>query len=244
MGMVITVSRQLGSRGSYIATAAATALGYRYLDRQILMQAAEKAGYPDEAMVNALAQHERVPGLLDRILESFGRMAPVPMIPSATLREGQAYAEILDSMLTAEVMASRARERAAEGYVDLVSDTILNLAEEGNVVIAGRGGQAILHDHRNAFHVRVVASKATRVRTVMARQDLPESEAAASVEESDRDRARYLKRYHDVDIDDPLLYHLVLNTDDVPVPLGEHLIVEAVRWFSTEMARTTQAAVA
>ena len=232
MGTVITVSRQLGSSGSYIAAAAAEALEYRYLDREILQRAAQGAGYPDEEMVEALARHERIPGYLERVLEALGRMSAVPIVPSATLREGQAYVEVMDALLTAEVVESQKRERVAEGYLELVRDAILNLAEQGNVVIVGRGGQVILRDRRDVLHVRVVASDPTRVRNLMARQEISREEALAQMRESDRDRARYLKRYHGVDWADPLLYHLVINTDHLTVPLGEHLIVEAARWLA------------
>lgn len=235
MGIVITVSRQLGSGGSYIATAAAEALGYRYLDREILQRAARAAGYPDEEMVEALARHERIPGYLERMLDALGRMSAVPIVPSATLREGQAYVEIMDSMLTAEVIESQKRQRVAEGYLELVRDTILNLAETGDVVIVGRGGQVILRDRPDVLHVRVIASAETRVRNLMARQNLTREEAESQIRESDRDRARYLKRYHGVNWEDPLLYHIVINTDHVPVPLGEHLIVEATRWFASDV---------
>ena len=63
MGIVITLSRQLGSGGSYMGADAATLLGFRYLDREILQHAAMEAGFPDEAMVEALAYQEQVPGL-------------------------------------------------------------------------------------------------------------------------------------------------------------------------------------
>jgi cytidylate kinase len=236
MGMVITVSRQLGSGGSYIATAAAEALGYRYLDREILQRAAEAAGFPDEQMVEALARREKIPGYLDRMLDALGRMSAVPSVPSATLREGQAYVEIMDAMLTTEVVESQKRQHVAEGYQELVRNAILNFAETGKAVIVGRGGQVILRERRDALHVRVVASVSTRVRNLMARHEISEDEAAAQIRESDRDRARYLKRYHGVDWNDPQLYHLVLNTDYVAVPLGEHLIVEAARWLSSSVA--------
>lgn len=236
MGMVITVSRQLGSGGSYIATAAAEALGYRYLDREILQRAAQTAGYPDQEMVDALARHERIPGYLERMLDALGRMSAVPIVPSATLREGQAYVEIMDSMLTAEVVESQKRQRAAEGYLELVRHTILGLAEAGDVVIVGRGGQVILRDRRNALHVKVVAPVPTRTRNLMTRLEISEDEARSLIQESDRNRARYLKRYHGVNWEDPLLYHLVINTENVPVPLGEHLIVEASRWIASSIA--------
>jgi len=231
MGIVITVSRQLGSNGSYMATEAAEELGFHYLDREILQRAAEEAGHPDEGMVEALSRQERVPGFLERLLDSLGRYSAVPMTPSASLREGRAYVEILDPMMAAEMANSQRREMAAADYGELVRDVILNLAETGNVVIAGRGGQAILRNRHNALHVRVFASPETRIRNLMARQGILRDEAESSVVESDRDRARYLQHYHGVNLDNPLLYHLMINADGVPVPLGAQLIVTAARWL-------------
>ena len=231
MGIVITVSRQLGSSGSYMATGAAEELGFGYLDREILQRAAAEAGHPDEGMVEALSRQERVPGFLERLLDSFGRFSAVPMTPSASLREGRAYVEVLDPLMAAEMANSQRREMAAANYGVLVRDVILSLAETGNVVIAGRGGQAILRNRRNALHVRVFASPETRIRNLMARQGIQRDEAEARIQDSDRDRARYLQHYHGVNLEDPLLYHLMINADGVPVPLGTQLIVAAARFL-------------
>ena len=45
---VITVSRQRGSKGSYIALEVANQLALRYLDREILDSVAREAGVPAE----------------------------------------------------------------------------------------------------------------------------------------------------------------------------------------------------
>ena len=44
----ITISRQTGSGGTYIGFLAAKKLGFRYLDREILQQAAKELGVPYE----------------------------------------------------------------------------------------------------------------------------------------------------------------------------------------------------
>jgi cytidylate kinase len=233
MGVVITVSRQLGSEGSYIATAAAQELHFRYLDREILQRAAEMSGYPDDQMVQALARQEEVPRFLERVLSSLSTMPPVPAVPSATLREGMAYADVVNEMVTQEVIAKQRRERAAEGYTELVRGVIQACADEGNVVIAGRGGQVVLRDWRNVLHVRVIASVETRIRNVMAREDISREEAKALIEESDRRRTRYLQRFYDAKLDDPRLYHLILNTDNVPVVMGAQILIAGTRWLAT-----------
>jgi cytidylate kinase len=41
-------------------------------------------------------------------------------------------------------------------------------------------------------------------------------------------RRRYVKKYYGADIDDPLLYHLVINTDQVSHVEAARLIADAV----------------
>ena len=231
MGIVVTVSRQLGSSGSYMATESATALGYRYLDREILQRAADASGYPDESMVEALGRQERVPGLLERLLTALGRMSAVPMTPSASLREGRAYAEALGYVKASELGASQRRETAAAAYGELVRRVVAGLAEEGDVVISGRGAQAILRNRRNALNVRVYASPETRIRNLVSRLSVSREEAEGQILRSDRERARYLQHYHGVDVDNPRLYDLMINSDGVPVSMGAQMVVAAARWL-------------
>ena len=48
------------------------------------------------------------------------------------------------------------------------------------------------------------------------------------IQNEDRVRARYLKKYFDTDLNDPLLYHLTINTDLVSHDEAAGLIAEAV----------------
>ena len=48
------------------------------------------------------------------------------------------------------------------------------------------------------------------------------------IRREDRGRKRYLRKYFRKDIDDPLLYHLVINTDFVSYQEAARLIGDAV----------------
>jgi len=48
------------------------------------------------------------------------------------------------------------------------------------------------------------------------------------VQKEDRGRQRYLRKYFRADIDDPLIYHLVINTDRFSEDQAARLIAEAV----------------
>ncbi|MDX9953681.1 MAG: cytidylate kinase-like family protein, partial [Anaerolineae bacterium] len=198
MKTVITISRQLGSQGSYIAAAIAQKLNLRYLDREILHRVAEMAGYPDAEMVAQLEARERVPGLLGRILATLETIPPVPAVPSATMREGYVYDEFVAMLMQREnidreqallqLATQRQRAELAGGYADLVRQVILEYAQAGDVIIVGRGGQAILRDMSGVLHVKVVGSEEMRTRRLMQRMGVDEKEALRQIHHSDRER--------------------------------------------------------
>jgi cytidylate kinase len=106
---------------------------------------------------------------------------------------------------------------------------IRNLAQEGKVVLVGRGGQVLLQDMPQALHVQIVAPFPSRVATLVEREGIEEGEAAAKLRASDKARKDYLWRYHRVDWLDPTLYDLVINTAKVPCSLVVDLIVNTYR---------------
>jgi hypothetical protein len=100
-----------------------------------------------------------------------------------------------------------------ETLVMQTSETILRLAELGNVIIVGRGANIITAGLPRVLHVRLVGSVAQRVTHMKTFDKLNEKDALARIAREDTGRSRYLKRYFGKDIDDPLLYHLIINTD-------------------------------
>jgi cytidylate kinase len=108
------------------------------------------------------------------------------------------------------------------------TDTILRLAELGNVILIGRGATVITSKFDYAFHVRLVGSLERRVKHIQEVAHLSKEDALARIRREDRGRERYLKKYFDTDLNDPLLYHLVINTDLVPYEEAARIIADAV----------------
>jgi cytidylate kinase len=102
------------------------------------------------------------------------------------------------------------------------------LAEIGNVVIIGRAANVVTQDAAHAFHVRLVGSLEARVRRVQQRDSLARADAVEQVRRIDAARRRYVKKYYAADIDDPLLYDVVLNTDRASESDLAALIADAV----------------
>ncbi|MEA3188883.1 MAG: hypothetical protein QOD99_2713 [Chthoniobacter sp.] len=92
------------------------------------------------------------------------------------------------------------------------TDTILRLAQLGNVILIGRGANVITAQFKNAFHVRLVAPLDARIRHIAEHYHLTGNGAATFVREKDRARHRYVKLNFHAAIDDPLQYHITINT--------------------------------
>src|SRR6267154_183919 len=88
-----------------------------------------------------------------------------------------------------------------------MADTILHLAELGNVILIGRGANVITRKLEHVFHVRLVGSLEQRVKRMQEAQHLNAKSAMEMVQREDLGRRRYLKKYFNKEIDDPLLYH-------------------------------------
>jgi cytidylate kinase len=101
-------------------------------------------------------------------------------------------------------------------FLRQTEETILRLASEGNVILIGRGANLVTHGLQHMFHVRLVGSLEKRANHYCQTRGVTKEEALSLIRDEDRGRRRYFKRYFQQDIDDPLLYNLVLNTDLLP----------------------------
>lgn len=221
---VITVSRQLGSHGGEIAAGVAQALGLRLIDVETINRAAQQAGVPEIAL--AEMEQEGARGLANQVLKAMRAM------PGLNGLSAPAAAAVEPSGLTipfAGLFSPTVRPLSAslDSFVRMVDLVIRGLAREGNVLIAGRGGQVLLRKLPGVLHVQTVAPRAYRVEVVAAQYQLDKRAAQRKLRASDRARADYLRRYHGVGWLDPTLYHLVINTGRVSVATAIQLIIAA-----------------
>lgn len=113
--------------------------------------------------------------------------------------------------------------------VHQTAETILQLADMGHVILVGRGAHVIAARLENVFHVRLVAGLETRVARIMELQHLDAREAREVIAREEEGRRRYLQKNFDADVEDPLQYHLTINTDRFSYDEAARLIANAVR---------------
>jgi len=97
--------------------------------------------------------------------------------------------------------------------VEKTAETILRLADLGNVIILGRGANIITAKLRHVLHIRMIGSLERRIENMQRFEGLRIREATERVRQEDIGRERYVWKHFSKDIKDPLLYDLVINTD-------------------------------
>jgi cytidylate kinase len=136
-----------------------------------------------------------------------------------------ALAEI-DELGLLGVKPSRA---ALHRYRLTIEHVMRERADEGNIILVGRGSQLALAGRPGAVHLRIIAPLAKRVRCVAERCRVSDEAAAARIAASDRARASYLRRCYGARWDDPNLYDLVLNMAHLTAPVATALVCLAAQ---------------
>jgi cytidylate kinase len=112
--------------------------------------------------------------------------------------------------------------------VHQTAETMLKLAALGNVILIGRGSNVVTARLRDVLHVRLVAPLEKRIEHAHKYYNMTRADAHKFCLTEDRGRARYLQKYFGADINDPLLYHMVINTGEMNYNAAARLIGTAV----------------
>ena len=200
---VITISRQFGAGGITLGKMVADALGYTFADSDILQRVAKEAN----VSTNWVESFEKEAGSkLSRFISSMVSKRWVDRV----LGDERGY---LDEQI----------------YLDYLVLIIAQFADEGNVVILGRGSQYILNDHPDAFHILLVDELENRIKFMMNRYEMPRKKAEHMVENEDRRRFNLYKRLGKSDFESPLLYHLVLNMGKTDMETARDMVCNMVK---------------
>jgi len=192
-GVVIAISRQLGSGGAYVGREVAARLGYRYFDREIVRQAAAELRTDEELLAE---REERVSNFWENLLR--GMTLGVPEAGYVPPPIQMLYDE---ELFAAEALVMR------------------KAAEKGNCVIVGRGGFHVLREKSNLVNVFLHADRKFRVRRVLEIYGIDtEEQAAARVETSDKERRKFLEVLSGCEWTDSRNYHLTVDTGMVGFP--------------------------
>ena len=112
--------------------------------------------------------------------------------------------------------------------VTKISDTILHLSHLGNVVLVGRGSNIITSYNKNGIHLRLVDSLENRIGKVQKFFKLSRVEALRVIQNEDKERTYYIKKYFGKDINSSNLYTLIINFELIKVDDVIELICDEI----------------
>ena len=215
---IITMSRQIGSGADEVASWLCADLDLVAFDKRLMLRVALEIGLNESEIVDYSEEQYERRGFFDRL---FSRARPVAEVSS--WRGGRAAGYERQVMTLDEDQA-----------IGLIRATMSAAYERGKVLIIGRGGQAILEGKPGVFHVRVVAPFEDRIRRLRSQREMTSAQARRFIRERDRATAEYLRTFHHIDVDDPTLYHMVLNTGQLGVELAATVIESAIENVGVE----------
>jgi cytidylate kinase len=120
------------------------------------------------------------------------------------------------------------RSRQYEMY-KRIFEIVRILATLGKAIIIGRGGVCVTRNMPQGIHIRLIASKGTRIEAIMADHRCERKEAEKHLRNQDKERARLIKDYFSAHIDDPLLYDAVFNINKLPTRDLAAVIVQMIK---------------
>ncbi len=185
--IIITVARQLGSGGSLIGRQVADGLGIKYIDREILHQAAELL---HESENNLSEREGRLSSFWERAARAFCYGAPEAGYVPPPLRP------ITDQDLFVTESA-----------------IIRKLTENCSAVLVGRAGFYVLRDRSNLVNVFLHASREFRMRRVMELYSIADAEQALQmIDQADQQRGKFVEVMTGMDWTDARNYQLCIDT--------------------------------
>lgn len=203
---VITIARQFGSGGRIIGEKLAEALGMPYYDRELLTEAAKKAGVDpnvfsnvDERAVNSLLY------ALSMGIYSVGNtFSPMSSMPD--------------------------NDRLYIAQHNIIND----LASKGPCVIIGRCGDYVLRERKNLIRVFIYADMEYRKERACRLYDISPDKAESTINKTDKTRANYYNFYTSQKWGNMQNYDLCINSAKLGEAGSIEVIKEYVRRFCEE----------
>jgi cytidylate kinase len=215
---LVALSGAYGAGGSRIGPTLAERLHVPFLDRAIPAAVAEELAV---AFDDAEAHDEQISASwLERLLTGF--IGQDIAAPAGTMSAATSAADF---------------HRATE-------DVLLRQAATGRGVILGRAAAIVLRDDPRALRVRLTRPAERRVHQAMRLDAIDQTTAQQRQRQLDHTHATYAQHFYGVNIDDPSLYHVVVDSTTIAIDTCIDMLVTAARSIAAvadyhEEGRTT-----
>lgn len=192
---IITISRGSYSRGVEVAEKVAEKLGYRSLDRDVLIEASKEFNIPEVKLFQAL---EDPPSFFERFT------------------------------------------KIKKYYIAYIQSALINHLKADNIVYHGLAGHFFVKDIPHVLKVRIIADLEYRAQFVIRRDRLTRPNAVDFLKRIDASRREWGQHLYGLNIEDPIHYDLVLNTENLSLEAVVDLICEMAAWKQFQTTPASQ----
>jgi cytidylate kinase len=194
---VITISRQLGSGGSYLGQKLAKNLNVFYADREIINQAAKQFSILEEELES---REERKNSFLESFFQSFTYTSEVYLLP--------------------QIIGPTDRE-----LFNAETEIIKRIVKDRSAVIIGRCSTHIFCGHPNHVSIFLHGNIKFRNGRVQELYHVSKETAGKMIAQSDKERAIYYQTFTGKEWTDLRQYDLCIDTSKIGFEKSEALIM-------------------
>ena len=197
---IITIGRQFGSGGREIGYMVADKLGIKLYDKEMLQRAAQDSGICEELFES----HDEKPSnsfLYSLVMDTYSL--------------GYTNSAYMDMPINHKIFLAQ-------------FDTIKNLADKESCVIIGRCADYALADYPNVVSVFITADEDVKIKTLMERHKITESQAKDLMIKTDKKRSSYYNYYSSKRWGDSKSYDLCMNSSKI----GYDGVVKMIQEFA------------
>ncbi len=198
---IVTIARQYGSGGREVGQKLAELTGYKFYDKDLITLAAQKSGLSQDAL------HHVDEKAANSLLYTLA-------LGSSVYNHGVEHVNLPINDRLFVVQSEIIKELAANG--------------EGAIVV-GRCADYVLSGRKNLVRVYITSEFDARVKTVMKRHELSESQAKDLIVKTDKRRANYYSYYTGEKWGKADKYDLVIATDRVGVDGAARMIADYIK---------------
>ncbi len=205
---VITISRQYGSGGRYIAKMVAEQLGIPFYDKELVDRAAEESGISKDLFEHADEKPSQpLWSILPASFSGFGGRVSVTDMP------------MNDKLFLIQ------------------ANTIRKIAEEGSCVIVGRCANYVLKDDPDLVRIFIHSTPEDKKNRVITYYGVEEKDAESAIAKVDKTHSNYFNYYSGLKWGSADTYDLSVNTAALGTELTAKLIVDFAK-FRNERNRS------
>jgi cytidylate kinase len=191
---VISINRELGSGGRTVGRLLAEKLGVHFYDKALIKALEEKYKLTVDEI-------EKLKGRKHNWWADFERIVQI----------GQGLTSTYSSLYKDNESGLPTTDEMFKVETEILKD----IAHEESCVVAGRSGFYVFRNHPNHLSVLIQASIPYRVARVVKKQNMTEDEARKTIDQVDRMRENYVKKYTNASRYDTRFYDVVITMDKI-----------------------------